>query len=120
MPDQVFQKGSEVAVWDAKYKRMRGMKRDVDRADFFQIHTYIQHFAQHKTVKAGGLLYPITCDPNFEEYSSPYLLHEEGKKMNFSIEGIKLREDGENGNAELEQRAFVKRILIGTAAARMK
>lgn len=66
IPDIILQQGDNYIVFDAKYKRMRGDKfrgnySDVDRADLFQIHTYIQYF-QHikKRVVLGGLLYPIT------------------------------------------------------------
>ncbi len=69
IPDIVLQRNVEgkeqFIVFDAKYKRMRGDKFDVDRTDFFQIHTYIQYF-QHTypqgEVLLGGLLYPITAE----------------------------------------------------------
>ena len=50
IPDIVLQRNvngeKQFLVLDAKYKRMRGEKIDVDRTDFFQIHTYMQYF-QH-------------------------------------------------------------------------
>jgi hypothetical protein len=59
----------EFLVFDAKYKRMRGEKNDVDRSDFFQIHTYIQYF-QHTypegRVLLGGLLYPLSKEERKE------------------------------------------------------
>jgi 5-methylcytosine-specific restriction endonuclease McrBC regulatory subunit McrC len=111
IPDLVFQKGNELAVWDAKYKRMKGGRYDVDRSDFFQIHTYIQYQLNHKTVKAGGLLYPISCSPNFEVYRSSRLINEEGVKLNFSIDGIELSEGGENEKHRQAEVAFVNRII---------
>jgi 5-methylcytosine-specific restriction enzyme subunit McrC len=111
IPDLVFQKENEVAVWDAKYKQMKGRYFDVDRSDFFQIHTYIQYQLNHKAVKAGGLLYPISTTPNFEEYQSPRLINEEGIKMNFSIDGIELAEKVENEHHRQSEVEFINRII---------
>ena len=63
IPDIILQNGNDFMVFDAKYKLMSGKKQDVDRADVFQIHTYIQ-FVQHHmgNVVIGGLLYPISLD----------------------------------------------------------
>lgn len=55
----------EFLVFDAKYKRMVGEKEDVDRSDFFQIHTYMhyfQHVYPNSRVLLGGLLYPWDTD----------------------------------------------------------
>jgi 5-methylcytosine-specific restriction enzyme subunit McrC len=112
IPDLVFQKDNEVAVWDAKYKRMKGLFDDVDRSDFFQIHTYIQYQLNHKTVKTGGLLYPISEPPkNFLEYQSPYLIQENGVKMKFIIDGVELEEKNEQANPEIQEQRFIDRIL---------
>lgn len=63
IPDIVMERGDEVMVFDAKWKRMKFEKDDVDRGDFFQIHTYMQYFhALGKKVKVGGLLYPISME----------------------------------------------------------
>ncbi len=114
IPDLVFQKENDLAIWDAKYKRMTGDYRDVDRADFFQIHTYIQNYLTHKsnnTVKAGGLLYPISTSPNFENYKSPYLMNENGIKVNFSIDGIEMMEETEIENPKDQEVEFLNRII---------
>lgn len=66
IPDIVLRHSDgRIAVFDAKYKRMRyegasnnGMG-DVDRIDFFQIHTYMAHYAKEGNLIAGGLLYPM-------------------------------------------------------------
>jgi len=112
IPDLVFQKENEVAIWDAKYKRMNGKYWDVDRSDFFQIHTYIQHFLHHKEVKSGGLFYPVSDKQvNFENYSSPYLMNEEGMRMNFVIDGMQLKEQEEIENSHQLENEFVSRII---------
>lgn len=61
IPDIVMRHGNDVMVFDAKWKRMQFNGYDVDRTDFFQIHTYIQYYQQQGlNVIAGGLLYPIS------------------------------------------------------------
>ncbi|MBQ6729990.1 MAG: hypothetical protein IJQ83_07660 [Bacteroidales bacterium] len=68
IPDIILEKDGQYMVFDAKYKRMRGIKAntkdsDVDRTDLFQIHTYIQYVERNMGhVVVGGLLYPITKD----------------------------------------------------------
>ena len=57
----------KLIVFDAKSKSMNfiegignGKRGDLDRTDFFQIHTYMSYYKNHKyDVIAGGLLYPI-------------------------------------------------------------
>lgn len=67
IPDIVLSKGNKVAVFDAKYKLMRGHYLDVDRSDFFQIHTYKAFYNSNKQLLLSGLLYPlITTDFEFE------------------------------------------------------
>ncbi len=73
----------EFIVFDAKYKRMSvkegaengvGNKYDVDRSDFFQIHTYIhyfQHVYPNSRVLLGGLLYPL--DEKFNDFNESKL-----------------------------------------------
>jgi len=111
IPDLVFQKENQIAIWDAKYKRMKGRYFDVDRSDFFQIHTYILYQLNHKTVKAGGLLYPISNAPNYDDYQSPYLINEEGVKMKFIIDGVELEERNEQDNPLLQEKKFINRIV---------
>ena len=57
----------KLIVLDAKSKSMNfiegignGKRGDLDRTDFFQIHTYMSYYKNHEyDVIAGGLLYPI-------------------------------------------------------------
>jgi 5-methylcytosine-specific restriction endonuclease McrBC regulatory subunit McrC len=117
IPDFVFQRDQEIVVWDAKYKRMVHRSKDVDREDFFQIHTYLQHFIRSKNVKAGGLLYPILEGLTLENNTSPFLLNEEGLHITFSIDGVELSEvlDGSievaDSNQLINEKKFIARIL---------
>ena len=111
MPDLVFQKENEIAIWDAKYKRMCGHYLDVDRSDFFQIHTYLQYQLNDKKLKAGGLLYPISNTPDFENYQNPNILNEFGIKMKYVIDGIEVQEMNEQENILQKELEFIKRII---------
>lgn len=59
IPDIVLEKDGEYCVFDAKYKKMLYSGADVDRNDFFQIHTYISYLEHLGNVKLAGLLYPV-------------------------------------------------------------
>lgn len=81
----------EFLVFDAKYKRMVGEKEDVDRSDFFQIHTYMhyfQHVYPNSRVLLGGLLYPL--DEKFNDFQVNNLFgYADGKfDTKFIIDGI--------------------------------
>ena len=112
IPDLIFQQENKLIVYDAKYKRMKGYQWDIDRADFFQIHTYIQNFINKYDVKSGGLLYPIsTVVSDFSKYRSNTLLNEEGKSMSFLIDGIELKEEENNDDFEKMEYVFTERLL---------
>lgn len=94
-PDIVLENGKDVAVFDVKYKRMQYSGRtqnsagDVDRADFFQIHTYMAYYHRNKehNLKLGGLLYPIEAE--YKENKAESMIHD---KTQFIIDGIELKE----------------------------
>jgi hypothetical protein len=113
----------EYMVFDAKYKRMRGIKSslkysDVDRSDLFQIHTYIQYVQNNMgKVVIGGLLYPITqkgkdddgsvfenTDIDIKSYHTNHLFGDDGKDDTppFIIDGI-LCSEVEDDNIVNEQ-----------------
>ena len=96
IPDIVMTNGSDVMVFDTKYKKMnfyyiKGNGADVDRTDFFQINTYMSYYQnQNYNVVAGGLLYPL--EKSFKEnknicYSDNWL---GSKSTKFIIDGIDL------------------------------
>ena len=111
IPDLVFQRDNEIAVWDAKYKRMLGRPFDVDRADFFQIHTYIQNYLNNYDVKAGGLIYPISAiNVDWNKYSTSFLMNTEGYEMNFCIDGLELQEEEKINSLKYKKEVFIDRI----------
>lgn len=88
IPDIVMQRGEEVMVFDAKWKRMNLEQYDVDRSDFFQIHAYIQYYKESGfNVIAGGLLYPFSAN-DLEGCSVDSLYGISRNKTAFIIDGI--------------------------------
>ncbi|MEZ5036487.1 MAG: hypothetical protein R2760_03235 [Chitinophagales bacterium] len=117
-PDIVLEKDNKVIVFDIKYKRMeyRGVDKlgmgDVDRNDFFQIHTYMSYY-QNQSDKyyqnqsdnillGGGLLYPIEGDLDNKFAHSNFFDNDEHF---FIIDGINLF----GINDETSQEEFKKR-----------
>lgn len=123
IPDIVMTKGAHVVVFDTKYKTMKfagnnqnGMG-DVDRADFFQIHSYISYYhSLGKEVVLGGLIYPLQYEYENDFSSKSHhhgLFIGHSKSPHFIIDGVKIT-DATN-NLIAAEKAFLKRIqkLIG-------
>jgi 5-methylcytosine-specific restriction enzyme subunit McrC len=72
IPDIVFKKDGKVVAFDAKYKRMYFFSKELDRSDFFQIHTYSGYYLQEHSLVASGLLYPLTISSTSEELHKNY------------------------------------------------
>lgn len=114
----------EFIVFDAKYKRMSvkegaengvGNKYDVDRSDFFQIHTYI-HYFQHvypsSRVLLGGLLYPL--EEKFNDFNESKLFgYADGLfDTKFIIDGIACSDlntdDNQKTKSDIDKQQEVK------------
>ena len=124
-PDFVLQKNDDpntIAVLDAKFKKMDGTYKDVDREDLFQIHSYAGYYREKgvENVKCG-LIYPLSevfydkvkyDDANFddgrgksERESTLYGLKK--SKIKFTIDGIdKNSKDG----IEAAEDRFIKSL----------
>ncbi len=112
IPDIILEKGDDVMVWDAKYKRMEFDYFDYDRSDFFQIHTYISYFKENRNVIAGGLLYPLSkefSNIRQEKNKANSLYSEEKNKINFIVDGIDYSQINEE-NIVTEEAKFLDRI----------
>jgi len=88
IPDIVLSKDNKVAVFDAKYKLMRGTYLDVDRSDFFQIHTYKAFYNKKHQLIISGLLYPIINQKMDDEPTNSIL----NNSSKFLVSGIKIEE----------------------------
>lgn len=86
---------NEYMVFDAKYKRMRANASkgyDVDRSDFFQIHTYINYVEHHLGhVIIGGLLYPLTKKVQAEDGSEIEINIDENRFHSEHLYGLEER-----------------------------
>ena len=100
IPDIVLQKDNEYCVFDAKYKRMKYIKDDVDRADFFQINTYISYMQHLGNVKLAGLLYPIEKDSKAHHTQAP--LFNLSEQCHFFADGPRIESDNVNKSPFLE------------------
>lgn len=115
-PDLVMEKGEEVVILDAKFKRMDfnetpngGYKSDVDRADLHQIHAYYAYYsARGKKVKFAGLVYPAENDPKPDTKTSALLFGSESQETKFGVLYVKVSSDIKEqiGNEE----AFAARL----------
>ncbi|WP_405377501.1 5-methylcytosine restriction system specificity protein McrC [Nonlabens sp. Asnod3-A02] len=91
IPDIVFEKEGQYLVWDAKYKRMKFDYFDYDRADFFQIHTYINYHQQKGKVLTAGLLYPLSKqfkEERIKKNKSSTLYGIGNQETTFIVDGI--------------------------------
>lgn len=123
IPDIILQNGNDFMVFDAKYKLMSGKQQDVDRADVFQIHTYIQ-FVQHHmgNVVIGGLLYPISTEGEENKESSilgtskfysDNIFGIEGKQDTaFIVDGVVCSEFKEDSSDNPDEREKQKEVYL--------
>jgi 5-methylcytosine-specific restriction endonuclease McrBC regulatory subunit McrC len=120
IPDLVLtnKKTGDVAVFDAKYKTLRlnshYLGNDIDRSDFFQIHTYIGYYGDK--LKIGGLIYPITGNVSDNLLPVENLFGNHSSSNSFTIDGINtgLKEDGDSfscyNNILENERSFLIRF----------
>ncbi|MEY8847633.1 hypothetical protein AB9K26_02395 [Psychroserpens sp. XS_ASV72] len=99
----------EIIVFDAKFKKMSGRKIDVDRSDFYQIHTYIQYF--QPDVILGGLIYPLSENLKFNKSTSSGLFNS-GFGTNFFIDGILVGEQMDMETLIRNENIFLERIQL--------
>lgn len=99
VPDIVMRKGNKIAVFDTKYKRMnyqgtnQNSMGDVDRSDFFQIHTYMSYYQSQPNIEfiGGGLLYPLSQAYSESNcFSSKQL---ENHQAWFCVDGIEIPQE---------------------------
>ncbi|MBQ0767792.1 MAG: hypothetical protein KBT58_00760, partial [Bizionia sp.] len=100
----------EVIVFDAKFKKMVGRKDDLDRSDFYQIHTYMQYYMPN--IIFGGLIYPLSEELNKEKSVSNGLFGNTINTPNFIVDGIYINQQM-NMTALIEsEQKFLKRIEV--------
>ena len=108
-PDIIMEHKIEkkIIVIDAKWKNMSFNKKDVDREDFFQIHTYAKYYGDD--LLAAGLVYPTEKNNEVENY--PAYLIGSNPNQKFFIEYINLGDLNNNGDKAKTKVEFENRIL---------
>jgi hypothetical protein len=93
---------------------MRGRKDDADRADFFQIHSYIQYYASldNSEVALGGLLYPLESPSiDKQDWFSDTLFGLSQGRTHFIVDGICLNDLPNNsGETDVTSALLYQRI----------
>lgn len=106
IPDIVLKKNDDYYVFDAKYKTMQYRQGlvDVDRSDFFQIHSYISFLKEKGNVLLGGLIYPVLQNTINEKEVTPEFLFGLNSDTFFFADGPLINSDSINAES------FFKRI----------
>ena len=100
----------EVIVFDAKFKEMLGRKKDLDRSDFYQIHTYMQYYMPN--IIFGGLIYPLSKELCNEKSVSNGLFGKISDTPNFIVDGIYINQQMDMTTLVESEQKFLKRIEL--------
>lgn len=112
IPDIVLTKEDWRCIWDAKYKRMSFNPYDIDRADFFQIHTYATYYSAEYSVISCGLIYPADSDPIYEDKLIDYSLYGLGADDTiFSISSMNVNNFQTEAAIMSTEAQFISRFL---------
>jgi len=109
-PDLVMRhkETNEIIVFDAKFKKMRSIKKDVDRSDFYQIHSYIQYYQPN--VLFGGLLFPFSQNIETVKAHSKSLFANDNNNHSFIVDGIFIQKDMSMADISVRENEFLSRI----------
>ncbi|MGR5538050.1 5-methylcytosine restriction system specificity protein McrC [Vibrio campbellii] len=99
----------KIMVFDAKFKRMRSDYRDLDRADFYQIHAYMAYYQQQ--LQVGGLLYPCEqpIDPTIC-YANQVMGQASNSDARFIVDGVYVDEAMSMSDIIENEMEMVRRI----------
>ncbi len=109
-PDIVMRhkESNKIVVFDAKFKNMRTIYKDLDRTDLYQIHSYIGYY--NPLVIAGGLLYPLSNEFNIDRCYSNNLFGNRNNEIKFIVDGIYLKEDMTTEQIINSEENFITRL----------
>lgn len=109
-PDLVLKhkETGKIIVFDAKFKTMNFKQKDLDRDDFYQIHSYIQYYLPN--VVLGGLIYPLSKDNNGYSPYANSLFENKANDAGFIVDGVYV--DGEMSEVDIikNEQKFLGRI----------
>ena len=95
-------------MFGAKYKKMELRKQDLDRSDFYQIHSYIQYYSPN--VLFGGLIYPLSKQPEDNNYYADSLFENEEIYTGFIVDGFYVNNEMTAIDIIENEKCFLKRI----------
>lgn len=115
-PDLVMKhrQSGKVVVFDAKFKKMEMLNKDVDRADLHQMHSYSGYYKND--LIASGLIYPLSKEINLVKSHSESIYGNGENEISFIVDGIYVSENHSMKELIKNEEAFVSRIasLINT------
>ena len=98
----------KIIVFDAKFKRMERLNKDIDRGDLHQMHSYSGYY--QNDLIASGLIYPLSKNVDIE-YSHTETLYGNGNSdVNFVIDGVLVFENQTMKELIENENEFIKRI----------
>ncbi|WP_111682809.1 McrC family protein [Winogradskyella tangerina] len=98
----------DIIVLDAKFKTMNLNKIDVDRSDFYQIHSYIQYY--QPKVLFGGLIYPVNKHINQQKSHATQLFDNRRLDSGFLVDGIRVGKEMSMSEIIKSEEAFLDRL----------
>ena len=118
LPDLVLKHkySNRIIVFDAKFKTMRletkqSKYSDLDRSDFYQIHTYMQYY--QTDVIIGGLIYPLSNPLNKEKAYSNSIFGKEGSNTSkFIVDGVFVNENMSMEELLNSEKDFLTRLEL--------
>ena len=104
---------NQIIVFDAKFKKMRLHKSqsnysDLDRSDFYQIHSYTQYYQPNVIV--GGLIYPLSKEINIDNTHAENLFDNEEIKTRFIVDGIHITKEMSMSEINEKEEEFLMRL----------
>ena len=109
-PDIVMKNrgNNKIAVFDAKFKKMEMINKDVDRNDLHQIHSYSGYY--NSEIITAGLLFPLSNEINIEKSHSDSLYGLVGNKIKFLIDGVYVNDKLTMKELIQKEEEFIERI----------
>ena len=109
-PDLVMRhkETNQIIVFDAKFKKMRLIKNDLDRADFYQIHSYIKYY--QKDALFGGLIYPLSAPLKEQNIHENGIFGTANNELKFIVDGVCVEEKMDMNDIMANEHMFLTRI----------
>lgn len=109
-PDLIMKHKSngKIIAFDAKFKKMEMLSKDIDRTDLHQIHSYSGYYQSN--LIASGLIYPLSKQLDIDKSHSNTLYGNNVNHVHFIVDGIYVYENQTMNELIENENIFVKRI----------